>query len=303
MEQAIETAVQRAIVTMRDHLGEPITVDDMARAAMFSKFHFTRIFQQATGVSPGRFLSALRLQRAKHLLVSTSMNVADISLQVGYNSVGTFSSRFSRSVGMSPTTFRRRAGLATRIATDSERHQPNPSNARVCGRIWQDPGQPCGQVFLGLFPHCIPEGRPVRCAVLPEAGTFRFERVPTGTYYLLAQCVVGDAAVATTQPDGAHASLSVATHGPHTIRHDSVVRADVMLQPVRDLDPPVLLALVDARRMALARVEAEDGRPEPGTPLRSRPPSRNVPVRPNQPDRPNRAGRTIRRWSLRAISR
>ena len=96
MEESTKQAVDRAISTMRENLGEQLTVDDMARAAMFSKFHFTRIFQRVTGVSPGRFLSALRLQRAKQLLVSTSLNVADISLRVGYNSVGTFSSRFTR---------------------------------------------------------------------------------------------------------------------------------------------------------------------------------------------------------------
>ena len=101
MQDTSEKAVLRAIETMHDRLGDPLTVDDMARAAMFSKFHFTRMFQRVTGVSPGRFLSALRLQRAKELLVSTPMNVADISVTVGYNSVGTFSSRFSRSVGMS----------------------------------------------------------------------------------------------------------------------------------------------------------------------------------------------------------
>src|SRR5688572_10909767 len=102
MEPRIESAVERAIITMRDHLGEPLTVDDLARSAMFSKFHFTRVFQQATGVSPARFLSALRLRDAQRLLVSTSLTVAEVSQRVGYGSVGTFSSRFSRSVGMSP---------------------------------------------------------------------------------------------------------------------------------------------------------------------------------------------------------
>src|SRR5436305_4511192 len=115
MEDVAEKAVLRAIGEMRERLGEELTIDDLARAALFSKFHFTRLFQRLTGVSPGRFLSALRLQRAKQLLVSTSMNVADISVYVGYNSVGTFSSRFSRSVGMSPTAYRRCAGYAAVI--------------------------------------------------------------------------------------------------------------------------------------------------------------------------------------------
>ncbi|MFD0592037.1 helix-turn-helix domain-containing protein [Catellatospora coxensis] len=81
---------------------------------MFSKFHFSRMFQRVTGLSPGRFLSALRLQQAKQLLVTTSFNVSDISLRVGYTSVGTFSTRFTRSVGLSPTIYRRRHGITPR---------------------------------------------------------------------------------------------------------------------------------------------------------------------------------------------
>lgn len=110
VDDPIEEAVERAISTMNQNLGERLTVDDLARAARFSKFHFTRIFRRVTGLSPGRFLSELRLQHAKQLLASTSLNVADISIRVGYTSVGTFSSRFTRSVGVPPTTYRRLAG-------------------------------------------------------------------------------------------------------------------------------------------------------------------------------------------------
>src|SRR3569833_2375854 len=61
MDEIVRQAVVRAIVTMRDNLGERLTIDDLARAAMFSKFHFTRVFLRATGLSPGRFLSAPRV--------------------------------------------------------------------------------------------------------------------------------------------------------------------------------------------------------------------------------------------------
>src|SRR5688500_16565503 len=101
MASTTKLAAERAIRMMHENLGDYFTIDDMANSAMFSKFHFTRIFQEVTGVSPGRFLSALRLQKAKQLLVSTSWNVADISVLVGYSSVGTFSTRFSKSVGLS----------------------------------------------------------------------------------------------------------------------------------------------------------------------------------------------------------
>jgi AraC family transcriptional regulator len=259
MEDTIEQAVKRAITTMRENLGEQLTVDDMARAAMFSKFHFTRVFQRVTGVSPGRFLSALRLQRAKQLLVSTSLNVADISLRVGYNSVGTFSSRFSRSVGMSPTTYRRLAGYAHSIQTQAHHSDPAVPKSRVYGQIWPSHGQPRGLVFVGLFPERIPEGRPVRCATLPGPGSYQFDDVPPGTWYLLAQSVSGDPVQPAPDADGTDQTISVATDGPLTIRRDASIRADVVLKPARALDPPVLLALMDARKLAMARATGGDG--------------------------------------------
>ena len=253
--ETIERAVLRAVTTMRENLGEQLTVDDIARSAMFSKFHFTRIFQRTTGVSPGRFLSALRLQRAKELLLTTSLNVADISLIVGYNSVGTFSSRFTRSVGMPPTTYRRRAGFAAHIPIDRGRADSR-SDAGVFGKVLVPPGSTADLVFVGLFRDRIPEGRPSRCAVLSEVGTYRLDNVPTGNWYLLAQSVSAGADDCPQNP-----GVLVATQGPFTFRHDTTIETDLVLNPVHDLDPPVLLALLEARREALARVMSLE---EPG---------------------------------------
>ncbi|HEX6873541.1 MAG TPA: AraC family transcriptional regulator [Micromonosporaceae bacterium] len=252
MADAIERAVERVIATMRENLGEPLTVDDMARVAMFSKFHFTRIFQRVTGVSPGRFLSALRLQHAKHLLVSTTLNVADISVRVGYNSVGTFSSRFTKSVGLSPTTYRRMGGYTPQIPTD------NPGDSAgtgiVSGQIWPAPNGEPGLVFVGLFPSRIPEGKPARCTILENHGPFTLDRVPEGSWYLLAQSVPCRMEEATGPTSQNH--VSVAAYGPVEVGPDSIVTgADLRLKLARALDPPVLLALLDVRKIALSQTE------------------------------------------------
>src|SRR2546421_10686882 len=118
MDDIVRRAVERAIETMQQNLGERLTIDDMARSAMFSKFHFSRVFQRVTGVSPGRFLSAMRLEEAKRLLVSTSFTVSDISHRVGYNSVGTFSARFRTSVGVSPSMYRQLGGITAQGGED-----------------------------------------------------------------------------------------------------------------------------------------------------------------------------------------
>src|SRR5690349_16172070 len=148
MDESIRYAVMRAIVAMQEHLGEHLTIDDLARSAMFSKFHFTRIFQRATGLSPGRFLAALRLAEAKRLLVTTSFSVADISHQVGYNSVGTFSARFSGSVGVSPSGYRQLQGTAPRIA---HRQVQAGSGATVRGQLRVSGSADVGPVFVGRF--------------------------------------------------------------------------------------------------------------------------------------------------------
>lgn len=250
-----EQAVLRAIVTMRDNLGEALTVDDLARSAMFSKFHFTRLFQRVTGVTPGRFLSAMRLQRAKQLLITTELNVAHISAHVGFNSVGTFSSRFSRSVGMSPTSYRRLSGHAQQVGTDPGRSMAPPSRARIYGNTWTR-GDNSVMIFLGLFPERVPEGRPRRCAVLNGFGEYELETVPPGTWYLLAQAI--------PYPDRCDdpAATYVCTYGPITVSRDSEIKADLELRPLRVLDPPVLIALLDVRQHALSSMASPFGRVE-----------------------------------------
>jgi AraC family transcriptional regulator len=251
MDNVIEQAARRAITAMRESLGGPLTVDDLARAAMFSKFHFSRIFQRATGLSPGRFLSALRLQRAKQLLVSTSLNIIDISHEVGYNSVGTFSTRFTSAVGVSPTTYRRLGGYAPQIAVGSGPDPAEPS-ATVTGAICAGDA-PLGFTFIGMFRQPIPQGRPVSCTVLRQPGPFTLEKVPPGSWYLLAHAVPVGYQEPAHQPYTDDERVFVLQHGPLEVRPDHVITlADLRLRPMRALDPPVLLALLDVRSMAMS---------------------------------------------------
>ncbi|GAA4147991.1 AraC family transcriptional regulator [Phytohabitans flavus] len=246
MSDVIEKAVHRAIERMHENLAAPLTVEEMARTAMFSKFHFTRIFQRVTGVSPGRFLSALRIQRAKELLVSTSLNVADISHEVGYASVGTFSTRFSNSVGVSPIRFRRLGGKVSHIPTGRRRHTPVEAMATIRGDVWAPHTDDPGLVFVGLFPGRIPESLPVTCTVLTGPGPFVLENAPPGTWYLLAHSVAAEHKNTTHVLDAGERELCVGSHGPIVIRPRTGVRpADLRLAPIRPVDPPVLLAMLD----------------------------------------------------------
>jgi AraC-like DNA-binding protein len=85
---------------------EPLGVNDLASAAGLSRAHFSREFRRAFGESPHAYLLTRRLERAAALLRATDRSVADICLSVGLRSVGSFTTSFTRTYGVSPTVYR-----------------------------------------------------------------------------------------------------------------------------------------------------------------------------------------------------
>ena len=85
---------------------EPLGVDELARAAGLSRAHFSREFRRAFGESPHAYLLTRRLERAAALLRTTDRSVADICFSVGLQSVGSFTTSFTRTFGVPPTTYR-----------------------------------------------------------------------------------------------------------------------------------------------------------------------------------------------------
>ncbi|MEA2367460.1 MAG: hypothetical protein QOH38_178 [Thermoleophilaceae bacterium] len=86
---------------------EPLGVDDMARAAGLSRAHFSREFRRAFGESPHSYLITRRLERAAALLRNADHSVAEVCLSVGLQSIGSFTSAFTRTFGASPTAYRK----------------------------------------------------------------------------------------------------------------------------------------------------------------------------------------------------
>ena len=85
---------------------ERLDVDDLARASGLSRAHFSRQFRRAFGASPHAYLLTRRLERAAALLRASDRSVAEICFSVGLQSVGSFTTSFSRTFGLSPTAYR-----------------------------------------------------------------------------------------------------------------------------------------------------------------------------------------------------
>ena len=91
---------------------QPLDVEALARDAHMSPGHFSRQFRIAYGESPYGYLMTRRIERAMALLRRGDLSVTEVCFEVGCSSLGTFSSRFTELVGMSPSEYRRAEGDA-----------------------------------------------------------------------------------------------------------------------------------------------------------------------------------------------
>ena len=88
---------------------QPLDVEALARGVHLSAGHLSRAFRAAYGESPYSYLMTRRIERAMTLLRRGDLSVTEVCFAVGCSSLGTFSTRFSELVGMSPSTYRRLA--------------------------------------------------------------------------------------------------------------------------------------------------------------------------------------------------
>ncbi|MFL6116473.1 MAG: helix-turn-helix transcriptional regulator [Catenulispora sp.] len=249
-------AVERVVAYLYEQYDQPITLADMADVAILSQFHFARIFREVTGVSPGRFLSAIRLQRAKGLLMTTGLTVTDISYMVGYNSLGTFTSRFTKSVGVTPIQYRgfTRADLAAGAPTGPGPGGPDRDRTAagsMAGWITLPPGVDGLLTYIGVFDGPILQHLPVSCTVVDNETAFQLDGVPEGEWYVFAAAVNPDEPP--IEGYGLRPARLVCREGPVKSVRGQTTMVGLQMRPCRPTDPPVLLALPVAVGCGAAR--------------------------------------------------
>jgi AraC family transcriptional regulator len=99
--------LRRVLDYIEQHLGEDISVGDLAEVACLSVFHFTRAFSASVGMPPHAYLSRRRLERAKALLSKGAVSLSQIAFDCGFSSHSSFTRAFRRVVGATPADFRR----------------------------------------------------------------------------------------------------------------------------------------------------------------------------------------------------
>ena len=92
---------------IEEHLLEDISLATLAEVARLSPYHFVRTFKQSFGLPPHRYLSSLRIQRAKSLLSNPAMSVTQIGFNLGFSETSSFTTSFRKHTGLTPTAYRR----------------------------------------------------------------------------------------------------------------------------------------------------------------------------------------------------
>lgn len=92
---------------IHQNFDKDLSLDDLANLAGISKFHFSRRFRQATGITPYQYVLETRIERAKRLLHGSESPISEVADEVGFNSQSQFNRAFKKMVGMTPGDFRR----------------------------------------------------------------------------------------------------------------------------------------------------------------------------------------------------
>jgi len=180
------SSVAQVVRHINANLNRKHTLEELAEIAGCSVWHFVRIFQRVTNLSPMTYLSASRIEAAKRLLVTSDARIIDICYDVGYNSLGSFGKRFTKLVGMSPRQVRsaalefdaRKFRSQFRIATEWLGASGGVQLALTAPEHAGDDFL----VFSGLFPANVPTLMPVTCGLREGIGDVNM-RLPKAGYY------------------------------------------------------------------------------------------------------------------------
>lgn len=189
-------AVTAAAIHIRENSREPLPVDAVAARVGYSPTHLTRLFARISRTSPNRYLGAVRIEDAKEQLLSSTRSVLEVCHAVGYDSLGTFTRRFTDIVGVSPGRFRALARLRASDAPVS-RAGAEPRGGEVAGTIgFETEPEPPGrawQVWIGLFPRPVPVGVPLAGIMRRGPGSFALPLPLQRCWLLAAAFPAGDA--------------------------------------------------------------------------------------------------------------
>lgn len=106
-KNSTQGSMSKVLSYIRDHVKEPLSLEQLSEIACMSKYHFLRSFQKEYGETPFQYIAEMRMSLSKTMLTTTNLNIAEIAYDLGYSNESAFIRAFTRIVGISPKKFKR----------------------------------------------------------------------------------------------------------------------------------------------------------------------------------------------------
>ena len=184
---------------MRLHIDRAISIEELAARYGYSKFHFSREFKKAIGVTPNEYWAALRMEQSL-IELGNSSSILSAHLKTGYQSTGTFASSFQKSTGFTPGQYQEEIQKLSIFheAKEYEEHgdsvlthytfdkkDPAAVQEHVLTVVCQMPDDFKGLIFVGMFSKPLPVDPPVLGKAMARTNKCVIDRIPNGEYYAL----------------------------------------------------------------------------------------------------------------------
>lgn len=219
----MRTEIEWVVQGIHEGFEGNLSIADFGRMARLSPCHMARLFHQETGLTPSGFLLAVRMEQARRKLLKSERSIADIADEVGYASLGAFTSRFTKVTGVSPGKYRRLSSLGNDIVNMVAGAEAATyfTYGSVTGRTRRSDGLLREPVYIAAFPISAVGRKATRCCRSGNStDPWNIAHIPSGSWLIEA--------VSRTVGGGKH-DVVVGQAGPFQITPGSVVNVDVVL--------------------------------------------------------------------------
>ena len=183
---------------MREHTERDVSIEELANRFGYSKFHFSREFKKAIGVTPNEYWAALKMEQSLSRLETSS--ILNAHLRTGYQSTSTFTSSFQKATGFTPGQYQEEIqklslfNEAKKYEGNSEKVHTHYSFDKKDPLTFQEhvlmvtchlPDDFKGLVFVGLFTKPLPVEPPVLGKAMTKTNKCVIDQIPNGEYYAL----------------------------------------------------------------------------------------------------------------------
>ena len=192
---------------MREHTGRDLSIEELAGRYGYSKFHFSREFRKALGVTPNEYWAALKMEQSLMELGRTH-SILNAHMRAGYQSTGTFVSSFKKSTGFTPGQYQEEIqkqsmfrdakqfeGSGDKVIThySFDKNDPATRQTHKLSIICHMPDGFRGLIFVGMFAKPLPVEAPVLGKAMSKGNRCVIDQIPNGEYYALVCAIKSNA--------------------------------------------------------------------------------------------------------------